>query len=135
MENPCVSEARDWLKANPTESVATASRIFKVPRTTLQSSITRLARRRVGRGGQNKVLTTAQFKTLKKWIIQQYKEGLGATRHMTYAAICHLIKPATPPSQSWLTKFIRNELQDFHIIKTKPIAQQRSKAQSESTVT
>jgi hypothetical protein len=53
---------------------------------------------------------------------------------MTYAVVCHLRKPQAPPSQSWLTKFIRTKLQDFHIIKTKPLAQQRFTAQSEDVV-
>ncbi|KFY79113.1 hypothetical protein V499_01854 [Pseudogymnoascus sp. VKM F-103] len=53
---------------------------------------------------------------------------------MTFAAICHLRKPLPPPSRSWLSKLIKNELRDFHIITTKPIAQQRVKAQDESTI-
>jgi hypothetical protein len=35
MENPILSDAREWLAANPSESVAAASRIFKVPKSTL----------------------------------------------------------------------------------------------------
>ena len=35
MEDPVLSEAREWLTANPLESVATASRIFKVKKATL----------------------------------------------------------------------------------------------------
>lgn len=134
MEDPVLCEAREWLFANPTESVAAASRIFKVKRETLRSSIARLNRQRVGRGGQNRVLTTAQIEALKKWILKQYQDGLGATRQMTFAAVCYLRKPQPPPSYNWLTKFIRKELQDFHIIKTKPIALQRVKAQSESLI-
>jgi hypothetical protein len=53
---------------------------------------------------------------------------------MTFAAVCYLRKPQPPPSYSWLTKFIKKELYDFHIIKTKPIALQRVKAQDESLV-
>jgi hypothetical protein len=134
MAGSSISKARQWLQENPSESVATASRIFKVPKSSLQSSITRLSQPRLQQGGLNRVLTVAQVEALKKWIIKQYEQGLGATRQMTFAAVCHIRKPQPPPSQSWLTKFIKNELHDFHIIKTKPIAQQRSKAQDEPTV-
>jgi hypothetical protein len=64
----------------------------------------------------------------------QYKQGLGATKQMTFAAVCHILRPKPPPSYSWLTKFIKNELSDFHIIKTKPIAQHWVKAQDESVL-
>jgi hypothetical protein len=80
------------------------------------------------------MLTTAQIEALKKWIIRQFELGLRATRQMTFAAICQLRNPQPPPSQSWLTRFIKNELQEFHFITTKPIAQQRTKAQDEPTV-
>jgi hypothetical protein len=135
MEDPVLSEAREWLSANPTESIAAASRIFKVKKSTLRSSIARLNRPRVGRkGGQNRVLTTAQIEALKKWILKQYQDGLGATRQMTFAAVCYLRKPQPPPSYSWLTKFLKTELHGFHIIKTKPLAHQRVKAQDESLI-
>ena len=126
MEDPILSDARDWLTANPSESIAAASRIFKVRKSTLQMSIARLNQVRVGRGGQNKLLTGAQIEALKKWITTQYKQGLGATKQMTFAAACYIRRPKPPPSYSWLTKFIKNELHDFHTIKTKPIAQQRA---------
>ena len=54
---------------------------------------------------------------------------------MTLAAVCYLRKLKPAPSYSWLTKFIRTELHDFHIIKTKPIALQRVKAQDEGVIT
>lgn len=129
MERPSISKARQWLQENPSESVAATSRIFKVPKSSLQSSITRLTQPRLQQGGLNRVLTVAQIKALKKWIIKQYEQGLGATRQMTFATVYHIRKPLPPPLASWLNKFIKNELHDFHTIKTKPIAQQRYKAQ------
>ena len=68
------------------------------------------------------MLTTAQMEALKQWITHQYELGLGATRQMTFAAICHLRKPLPPPSQSWLTKLFKHQLLDFHFITTKPLA-------------
>ena len=53
---------------------------------------------------------------------------------MTFVAICHLRKPLPPPSQRWLTKFIKDELHAFHFITTKPIAQQCARAQDETTI-
>ena len=132
MEGTPLSNACQWVAENPTESVAVAARIFGIPKSTLQSRITR--RRATQNGGQNKVLTTAQIEALKQWIIRQYELGLGATRQMTFAAICHLRKPLPAPSQSWLSKLIKQELQDFHFITTKPIARQRVEAQDEDTV-
>ncbi|KFY48584.1 hypothetical protein V496_10253 [Pseudogymnoascus sp. VKM F-4515 (FW-2607)] len=134
MEGSTLSDARQWLAENPTESVAVAARIFGVPKSTLQSSITRLRKPPRRQGGHNKVLTVAQIGALKQWIIRQYELGLGATRQMTFAAVCHLRKPLPPPSQSWLSKLIKQDLQDFHFITTKPIAQQRVQAQDEDTV-
>lgn len=39
-----------------------------------------------------------------------------------------------PPSYSWLIKFIRIEFNDFHIIKTKPIALQQDKVQHKGVI-
>jgi transposase len=90
MEDPILSDAREWLVANPSESVAAASRIFKVSKSTLQSLITRLNHTRVSRGGHNKLLTIAQTKALKEWITTQYNQGLGATKQMTFATVCYI---------------------------------------------
>ena len=95
MEGSTLSDACEWLAENPTESVAVAARLFHVPKSSLQSCITR---KKAQYGGQNKMLTTAQMRALKQWITHQYKLGLGATRQMTFAAICHLRKPLPPPS-------------------------------------
>ena len=100
MEETPLSNARKWLAENPTESVAVASRIFRVPESTIRRSITRLAQPRYQRGGHNKVLSTAQVEALKKWILEQYYLGLGATRNMIFAAVCELRSPQLPPSQS-----------------------------------
>ena len=134
MEGTPLSNACEWLAGNPSESVGAASRIFKVPKSSIQSRITRAVPRKLPHGDQNRVLSTDQTEALKAWILEQYYLGLGANRHMVYGAVCHLRSPLPPPSQSWLTKYIRNELMDFHFITTKPIAQQRTKAQQEPSI-
>ncbi|KFY29345.1 hypothetical protein V491_00092, partial [Pseudogymnoascus sp. VKM F-3775] len=134
MEGTHLANACEWLAANPSVSVNAASRIFKVPKSTIYSRIARAVPQKRPHGGQNRVLTIDQTEALKAWIIEQYHLGLGANRHMVYGAVCHLRSPLAPPSQSWLTKYIRNELIDFHFITTKPIAQQRTKAQQEPVV-
>ena len=134
MEGTPLSNAREWLIENPSETVNVACRIFKVLASTLRESIKRRQNPLLRRGGQNKALSTAQTVALKKWILEQYYLGLGANRSMVFAAVCQLRSLLPPPSQSWLTKYIRIELYDYHFITTKPIAQQRTKAQDESKI-
>ena len=134
MEGTPLSNACEWLAANPSESIGAASRIFKVPNSTIRSKIARAAAPKPPHGGYNRVLSAAQTEALKEWITEQYYLGLGANRHMVYSAVCHLRSPLPPPSQSWLTKYIQNEFLEFHFIPTKPIAQQRTQAQDEPTV-
>jgi hypothetical protein len=95
-------EAKEWLRENPTESAVTAARIYKINVVTLRSSISqdKSATTIKKIGGQNKVLTKAQTEAIKQWIRNQCEQGLGATKKMTFAAICYLRKPEPPPSQS-----------------------------------
>ena len=133
-----ISMAKEWLNENPTESIAVAARLWHLSPTTLRSSIARDKTTTTitkDRGGQNRILTTAQIEALKDWIKAQSIQGLGATKRMVYAAACHLRHPLPEPSMSWLTKFLKNELHEFHIIKTKPIALQRVVAQDYEIVT
>jgi hypothetical protein len=58
MEGTPLSKACEWLAVNPSESTGVISKIFKVPRSTIQSRIARVARPRP-HGGQNRVLTIA----------------------------------------------------------------------------
>jgi len=128
--------AKEWLNENPTESMAVAARLYHLSPTTLRNSIARGKTTVKDRGGQNRVLSKAQIEALKDWIKAQSIQGLGATKKMVYAAVCHLRHPQPEPSMSWLTKFIKRELHDeFHMIKTKPIALQRVAAQDYETIT
>ncbi|KFY20917.1 hypothetical protein V491_03319 [Pseudogymnoascus sp. VKM F-3775] len=90
MEETPLSEARKWLAENPSESRRVASRIFKVPESTLRGSIKlRTQNPLLNRGGHNKALSTAQTEALKKWILEQYYLGLGATRQMMWGSFNH----------------------------------------------
>ena len=136
--SPSISIAKEWLNANPLESIAVAARLHHLSPSTLRSSIARDKDKVPAKavGGQNRVLTKAQIEALKDWIKIQSIQGLGATKKMVYAAVCHLRHPEPEPSMSWLTKFMKRELHDeFHMIKTKPIALQRVAAQDYETIT
>jgi len=135
--SPSISIAKEWLNANPLESIAVAARLHHLSPSTLRSSIARDKDKVPAKavGGQNRVLTKAQIEALKDWIKIQSIQGLGATKKMVYAAVCHLRHPEPEPSMSWLTKFMKRELHDeFHMIKTKPIALQRVAAQDYETI-
>jgi hypothetical protein len=97
MEGTPLSNACEWLAENPSESASVASRIFKIPRSTIRSRITRATQLAVRVGGQNRVLSTAQTEALKKWILEQYYLGLGANKQMVYRAACvkgrHVVTP------------------------------------------
>ena len=135
-KNPSISAAKEWLLQNPTESIAVAARLWHLSPGTLRVSIARDKKSTTttpspGSGGLNKILTKAQIEALKDWIRAQSEQGLGATKKMVYAG-----HPQPKPSTSWLTKFIKNELQtEFQTIKTKPIALQWVVAQDLETVT
>jgi transposase len=110
-----LQEALQWLFEHSDEQTSTAARIFGLKPNTLQKAIRRTDKRvdidkRVKKGGQNRVLTNTQIQVLKKWIIGQYEAGFGATRQMLFAAICHILpQDRGPPSDSWMTKFIREQ--------------------------
>jgi hypothetical protein len=53
MEGTPISNAREWLAENPSESIIAASRIFKVPESTLRMSLKRRAQNLPPKGGRN----------------------------------------------------------------------------------
>ena len=126
--------AKEWLLKNPSEKAAVAARIFKIKPDALRRSIARDTAQPQRHGGQNRLLSDAQLAVVKQWIYQQYENGTGATKQMVYAAVCYLRNPLPAPSESWVTKFIKHELTEFHTITTKPISRQRTTAHDESVV-
>jgi hypothetical protein len=130
-------EAKLWLQENPEESITTASRIFKLPRTTLSSSIQRairqlqLAKRP---GGQNRILTSSQERAIHQFIESYLNHGLLPTKGVLQAAISRLqqLKNKPPPSNSWFQKWWKT--QPLHKIRTKPIARDRITAQDKDEV-
>ena len=92
-KGPSILAAKEWLLQNPTKSIAVAARLWHLSPSTLRNSIARDKKTttpRLSHGGQNKVLTEAQIEALKDWIRDQSVQGLGATKKMVYAAVCHL---------------------------------------------
>ena len=127
-------DAKAWLQENPSETATTAARIFKIKPDALRRSIARDTTQSQKHGGHNRLLSETQLAVLKQWIQQQYENGTGATKQMVYSAVCYLRNPSPAPSQSWVTKFIKHQLTEFHTITTKPISRQRTTAHNESVV-
>jgi hypothetical protein len=124
-------EAKQWLQENPEESITTASRIFKLPPTTLSSSIKRKSRRN---GGNNRILTSGQEKSIHQFIESYLDHGLLPTKGILQAVISRLrqLENKKPPSNSWFQKWWKT--QPLHKIKTKPIAHERIAAQDKDEV-
>jgi hypothetical protein len=61
-----IQQAKDWLQEHDNETITTAARIFKKPRTTLSSSIQAASNR--PQGGLNRILTSNQEQSLNQFI-------------------------------------------------------------------
>jgi hypothetical protein len=122
-----IQHAKAFLIDNPQETIATASRIFQLSRTTLSSSI--YAKPYLRKGGQNRILTPSQEQSLNRFIQSYLNHGQLPTRGVVLGAISHLRKlDGKPrPSDSWFTKWWKT--QPIHKITTKPIARDRVSAQ------
>jgi hypothetical protein len=129
-----LQEAKAWLQEHPTESITTTSKIFKIPRTTLSSSIIMESRRTRSRGGRNRILTPIQEESLNKFITSYLDHGHLPTKGVVLSAITHLRKQQDkpPPSNNWFLKWWKT--QPLHKIKTKPIARTRITAQDKQEV-
>ena len=85
-----ISEAKIFLRENPEEAVATVSRIFKLPSSTLQRSI---ARENEGgseskpRGGHNKILKDHQTVAVHGFIRRLLTYSMPPTKPLILNAI------------------------------------------------
>jgi hypothetical protein len=134
-------QAIEWLEANPTEKCCTAARIYDLKPASLRVAVARhkKSKSRVQpiHGGQNKVLSEAQSEAVIQYIRDQAESGLGATKQMIFAAICHLKaaeEPSkSPPSRRWFQLWLKAH-PSLHTIKTKPIARDRVEIHDEKVV-
>lgn len=128
-----IQQAKKWLKTNPTESLATASRLYQVKYRSLQSSIKRPTRTH---GGHNKVLQEYQTKAIHTFIRDLLSYGIQPTMALVFQSI-YTIKRASnptikPPSKAWFGKWWRDN--QLHKIKSKPLAALRIIAQDENAI-
>jgi hypothetical protein len=97
-----LESAITWLHENPTETVVTSAGIHQVHPDTLRIELKRRSRiptdtrrndngRKVGSGGQNRLLSDAQNTAIRSYCKQQFEGGLGATKSMVYGAITFLL--------------------------------------------
>jgi uncharacterized protein YerC len=128
-----IQEAKTWLQEHNEESITTASRIFKLSRTTLLSSIQRSSS--YSRGGLNRILTPNQEESIHLFIRSYLNHGLLPTKGVLLSAITRLraLENKPPPSDSWFQKW--HKTQPLRKIKTKPIARVRITAQDKEEVT
>lgn len=142
-----LEEAITWVHENPREKLVVAARIFKVHPDTLRIEIKRRTRtptstrrngRKVGSGGQNRVLSEAQNRALRSYCKEQWDWGLGATKAMVFQAIGHLLSqedpPREPPSWRWFQTWLKANPACLKSVKTKPIARNRVETHSEDDV-
>ncbi len=124
-----IQHAKAFLIDNPQETIATASRIFQLSRTTLSSSIYATPKPYLRKGGQNRILTPSQEQSLNRFIQSYLNHSQLPTRGVVLGAITCLRKlDGKPrPSDSWFTKWWKT--QPIHKITTKPIARDRISAQ------
>ena len=82
-----IEQAKAWLQEHDSETITTASHIFKVPRTTLSSAIHRPSSQY---GGQTQILTSSQEQSINLFIQSYLNHGLLPTKGVLLSAITRL---------------------------------------------
>jgi hypothetical protein len=107
-----LQNAAEWSLQNPKESVTTAARIYHVKDNSVRVKLQRMAHQKKHVGGQNRVLSDEQSAAVLQYMRDKLNEGLGATKQMTYAMICHikaLENPhARPPTWRWFQIWLKD---------------------------
>ena len=111
--NVRLDQAVEWSSSHPEDSFPTSARIHHVRSRSIQSRVVLIRKGKgPGAGGQNRILTDAQAAAIVQFCSEAAEYTHGATRDMAMTAVCHLqaqeypLKP--PPSNSWLTSFLKN---------------------------
>jgi hypothetical protein len=132
-----LSKAMEFLKQNPDEKPITATRIYKLPPSSLYSAIDRAGNTGiVSRGGQNKILMPHHEVAVREFAMSLLSHGIQPTPQLIFQAIIDLKRAQNPtykaPSPSWFTKWY--EKAGLKRIKSKPIAIVRFVAQDKEQV-
>jgi hypothetical protein len=124
-----LQEAKQWLEDNPTETVSTASRLYKLGYTTIYSAIKRQITQ--PHGGHNKVLEAHEATAIHTYIRDLLSYSIQPTDKLVFQSICVLKKAADPeakaPSKAWFAKWWKAN--HLYKIKSKPLAVLRIDAQ------
>jgi hypothetical protein len=126
-----IDQAKTFLQEHDTETITTAARIYKVPRSTLASSIKRPS---VRHGGQNRILSSTQELAIHHFIRSYLDHGLLPTKNIILGVISYVrgLEGKPPPSKIWFQKWWKT--QPLHKITTKPIERDRITAQDKGEV-
>jgi hypothetical protein len=98
-----IENAKQFLKENPTETIACAARIYDLTETTLYSSIRRQKdeAEKTGRGGHNKILSQDETNAFHKLIRSLLMGGIPSTHNLLFGAVSFLKskKGLNPPTR------------------------------------
>jgi hypothetical protein len=127
-----IQQAKTFLQEHDIETVTTAARIFKIPRSTLSSSIQRKHTQR--QGGLNRILSSSQELVINQFIQSYLDYNLLPTKTVILEAIGYMRKQENkpPPSKAWFQKWWKT--QPLHKITTKPTARAGITAQDKQEV-
>jgi len=110
-EKSKIMQALEFLADNHGKKVTTAARIYKCEANSVRVALKRQQKRDAlpsiapwhsQHGGHNQILTKEQEEALINYINIQYKEGLGASKQMIFAAvICLWRQQGHTDERSW----------------------------------
>jgi hypothetical protein len=128
-----IQQAKTFLQEHDNETITTAARIFKIPRTTLTSSIHRQYNTQ-RQGGLNRILTSGQEEAINQFIWSYLDHNLLPTKGVIMGAITYLQRLESKPApwKAWFKKWWKT--QPLHRITTKPIERARVTAQDKVEV-
>jgi hypothetical protein len=97
-----IKQAVEFCLKNPREKPTTGARIYSADPGSVRIALARIAKkaqRRVSvrHRGYNRVLNKAQEAAILRYREEEAIEGLGTTKTMLFAAICHLRWQEEPP--------------------------------------
>ena len=94
-----IQHVKAFLTDHPQETITTASRIYRLSRTTLNSSISATPKP-LRKGGQNRILTRSQEQSLNRFIQSYLNYSQLPTRGVVLSAITYLQKLDGKPRPS-----------------------------------